>query len=869
VNHSIFRLSFFVLFSFFATQVHAQTPQQIDSLIQVVNNPSSTFDDKINTLDYLAWDVYMYTKPDSAIFFAKQIVELGKKEQQPFVVTNGISIQAVAHKTLGNYPKAIELNEMAFRIYDEMTQSKDSLTHLKGLNGKAASRGNMGNLYRNMGDHEQALKCYGETMSYTYEVMKIMGSKSGKRQKMSLANSFINTGAVYIYQHKWKLAAEANTKALELFIELQDDDAQASAYRNLGMIAESDLDYETALSYYEKCLKLRENKKDKTNMASVYNSLAVLYLKIDKTDASIEWNLKSLQVARELNAPVATRDACEGLYHAYRAKEEWKEAENYLLEALSINERLLEINFPILSEKEREYLFEMVLAEYASFYSFAINRKGQQSGLNEKAYSLLVRNKGMLLRSTGSMQKRIIASNNEELKKWYKEWLVIRNRIADLYSNNENTEALEAEANALEKKMIQSSAEFGKFWSINQNAWMEVQEKLKPHEAAVEFIAYRDRYIDNDFDQYAAIVIRKGITQPQIVQLCGGKQLLELIKSAGTNSTSAVPVIYGSKAKPNAALYTLIWEAIDPHLKNISTVYYAPDGWLHKLSFAAFQNKEGKFLSDVYRLHCLSNTQNLVQTPMPFSTKGTAHVYGGIDYGKAKGQEIWNYLPGTEQEAATIAKMLGKQKYAVKHFSGLAASEEDFKTNSSTANILHLATHGFFFPDPQSRYQDEQKSRSIEKEIAFRGNSSEGRTRFLINPNPLMRSGLVLANANQVWGVDTLTGKEDGVLTAMEISTLDLQSVRLLVLSACETGLGDIKGSEGVYGLQRAFKLAGVQSMIISLWQVPDQETSEFMILFYKSLIKNKNIAQAFHMAQNSMREKYDPYYWAAFVLVE
>jgi CHAT domain-containing protein/tetratricopeptide (TPR) repeat protein len=835
----------------------------------VLNNTATTFDDKISTLDYLAWDVYMYTIPDSAIFFGKQIVELGKQQQLPFVVTNGLSIQAVAMKTLGNYPKAIELNEMSFRIYDEMTQSKDSLTHLKGLSGKAASRGNMGNLYRNMGDHEQALKCYAETMTYTYEVMKIMGDKSGKRQKMSLANSYINMGAAYIYQHKWKQAEEANKKALEVFIELQDEDAQASAYRNLGMIAESNLDYQTALAHYEKCLKLRENKKDKTNMASIYNSLAVLYFKLDKVEASIEWNLKSLQIARELKAPVATRDACEGLYHAYRKTENWKEAETYLREALAINERLLEINFPILSEKEREYLFEMVLAEYAAFYSFSLSRNGQQAGLNEKTYALVVRNKGMLLRSTSAMQKRIIASDNEELKKWYKEWMDIRNRIADLYSNNENTEALEAEANTLEKKMIGSSSEFGKFWSINENSWSEVQQHLKSNEAAVEFIAYRDRYIDNDFDQYAAIVIRKGMTQPQLVQLCGGKQLLELIKTAGTNSTSAVPLMYGTKNKSNTALYALIWEAIDPHLKGISTVYYSPDGWLHKLSFAAIQNKEGNYLSDVYQLNCLNNTQSLLQNPTPFSGKANAHVYGGIDYGKAKGQEIWNYLPGTEQEAVAIAKMLEKQKFSVKHFSGLQATEEDFKTNSTSANILHLATHGFFFPDPQARYRDEQNSRSIEKEIAFRGNSSEGRTRFLINPNPLMRSGLVLANANQVWGIDTLSDKEDGVLTALEISTLDLHAVRLLVLSACETGLGDIKGSEGVYGLQRAFKLAGVQSMIISLWQVPDKETSEFMILFYKSLLKSKNISKAFQSAQKMMRAKYDPYYWAAFVLVE
>jgi CHAT domain-containing protein len=132
-----------------------------------------------------------------------------------------------------------------------------------------------------------------------------------------------------------------------------------------------------------------------------------------------------------------------------------------------------------------------------------------------------------------------------------------------------------------------------------------------------------------------------------------------------------------------------------------------------------------------------------------------------------------------------------------------------------------------------------------------------------------MRSGIILAHANDVWSRDALSEGEDGILTAQEVSNLDLLKLKLVVLSACETGLGDIKGTEGVYGLQRAFKMAGVKYIIMSLWQVPDKETSEYMITFYEKLIKVKDIRKAFSETQKEMRIKYDPYYWGAFVLIE
>lgn len=193
-------------------------------------------------------------------------------------------------------------------------------------------------------------------------------------------------------------------------------------------------------------------------------------------------------------------------------------------------------------------------------------------------------------------------------------------------------------------------------------------------------------------------------------------------------------------------------------------------------------------------------------------------------------------------------------------YSGKQATEEAFKklSGNNSPRVLHIASHGFFFPDPKKQNLNEF--------------GDESQQVFRSSDNPLNRAGLLLAGANRVWKGDTLpVNVEDGILTAYEVSNVSLNNTELVVLSACETGLGDIKGSEGVFGLQRAFKMAGAAYLLMSLWKVPDTETTELMTKFYSTWFSGKTIPEAFHQTQTYMKSKYpnDPYKWAAFVLVE
>lgn len=172
--------------------------------------------------------------------------------------------------------------------------------------------------------------------------------------------------------------------------------------------------------------------------------------------------------------------------------------------------------------------------------------------------------------------------------------------------------------------------------------------------------------------------------------------------------------------------------------------------------------------------------------------------------------------------------------------------------------IPHFATHGYFFSDSR---QAASALPALE-EISFKSSG-----------NPLLRSGLILAGAQQVWTTGKPpAGREDGVLTAYEISLMNLPGAELVVLSACERGLGDIENNEGVYGLQRAFKIAGAKYIVMNLWKVNDQTTRECMTDFYAQwLQKGLGIPEAFRNAQRTMRTKYpgEAYHWAGFVLVE
>jgi CHAT domain-containing protein len=251
----------------------------------------------------------------------------------------------------------------------------------------------------------------------------------------------------------------------------------------------------------------------------------------------------------------------------------------------------------------------------------------------------------------------------------------------------------------------------------------------------------------------------------------------------------------------------------------------------------------------------LGSTKELIEIKKETSKNSTIALFGNINYGKninndrikLQGRNSnFNVLPYSKNEVNGIKSIFeAKVGKKVSVFTQNLASEEKFrKLNGQKIDIIHIATHGFYdvFGSALSGIDDNS------------------------NDNVLLKSGLAFSNANN----NSTNTKNDGILNSFEISQMDLSNVDLIVLSACETGLGSDKGNEGVFGLQRVFKLAGAKSMIVSLWQVPDQSTSELMVHFYEFYLNGFSKKESLVKAQNEIKKKYKlPFFWAGFMLIE
>jgi CHAT domain-containing protein len=372
------------------------------------------------------------------------------------------------------------------------------------------------------------------------------------------------------------------------------------------------------------------------------------------------------------------------------------------------------------------------------------------------------------------------------------------------------------------------------------------------------------------------------------IPLCEETQLKELfaiIKDKGAaEQTKNLYDDFG------AELYTTLWQPLEKELAGVKTVFYAASGLLHKIAFAAIPvtgnsgDKDRIRLGDRYDLNLVSSTREVVNRGKTKTvTPDYAVIYGGLEYngtaeimqemargyktderlasapgrGFTPGSVEWPFLPGSESESLNIQQLLKGQHISTTLYAKQEGNEESFKNlDRSKTALLHLATHGFFLEDL------EQEDRNLIQRLGG-GSPNAGK-------NPLLRSGLMLSGSNNAWNGSPVEGVEDGILTADEIARLNLMGTELVVLSACQTGLGDVDNSEGVFGLQRAFKLAGVETLIMSLWKVDDYATSALMTVFYGEWLGGKSKQAAFKEAQRQVRAEYpQPFYWAAFVMMD
>lgn len=485
------------------------------------------------------------------------------------------------------------------------------------------------------------------------------------------------------------------------------------------------------------------------------------------------------------------------------------------------------------------------------------------------AYNSTLLYKGLLQNTQKTVSEYIANSNDKRLKEQFNELEIIRGKkeldeftYEESIQNQIRTSELELSIlENLSKKKVLADLEI---------TWDDVRKKLGKKDVAIEFIEInKQECFDRSAFCYGALILRKDYKHPIFIEL-GSKEeidknieaLLHLI-----NSGSRLSVSRWNMASEQ--LYKFIWGKLVDYINPMDNVYFSTDGLMHKTPIELLSDGTGNYANEKYNMFRLSSTREICKK----KKEGIANVvlYGGLLYDvKPQGHEVdsleafqryenssirsgWNYLPASETEVDSISKLLVSKGIQVTKRKGLDGTEESFKELSGQVfSILHIATHGFYFPQNEVRYLDFFQSQ--------------------IDISPMKRSGLMMTAGQNAWlGIDNIEQEHDGILTSEEIASVDLSNVGMVVLSACQTGLGDIDtGAEGVYGIQRAFKLAGVQSLLMSLWKVDDNATSYMMREFYSSMLSGETKHNAFKIAQEKVRNKYpNPFYWAGFIMLD
>jgi CHAT domain-containing protein/Flp pilus assembly protein TadD len=823
---------------------------------------------------------------------------------------------AIVYDVMGEYGEAEPIYQEVLNIR-EQSAGRESVTFANTLV-------NLSGLYLNLGNYEQA-EAYGLEAKGIRE--RLLGDKHP-----DYGMSLISLGNLYYLTSNNTRAKNLYLEAKAIYEAQEELDlyTYVDLLLNLGALYFQFNELELAEQYYNEAASLESEYigTDHQDYAIILNSLAVIYEytgRLSKAEKNLNQALAIL-IDNDQENGVDYGYYLQNLGDVYFSQNKIQLSKDIQQQALAILASHLSKNHPrylrglravaeseqylqnyqaaedalrALGELEEKgltsatrHFSEEELANYTEdykknlYYYFAFAEK--HPPLADLAYDKIMVYKGFLLQA--ALQLNQLAILDTTTNSMYKELRDINRELAAQYASplevQENVERLETEASLLEKALIRRTADFGN--AVQQVTWKEVQNQLQPAEVSIEFIQYPSGSGSTRKSmKYAALLLAKDTQKPVFIPLFSESSLDSLLYNKVESTSVMINSLY-SKETPENVLHQLIWEPISKEinkLERIERIYYSPSGLLHRINLGAIPAPDGKTLSRKYELYALGSTRQLV---VPGSSKNgknplsVAALYGGISYGDIKVEGLtttetintsrrgdqgemnpgntdgyWKGLPWTEVEITTAKDLLVEAGYETQMLMKEEATEASLKTFgeiSRSPGILHLATHGFFFPDPEEI--------AGEDDLAFRASERS-----------MIRSGLVLADGNYAWetGRPRSQGGEDGILTAYEVSKMDLKETELVILSACETGLGDIKGTEGVYGLQRAFKIAGARYLIMTLWQIPDFQAQAFMTTFYLAwLEEGKTIPEAFRAAQAYMQARYqDPFLWAGFVLLE
>ena len=782
--------------------------------------------------------------------------------------SNTINDLGNLYKDAGDYGKSENYLKQAAEIRKKVLGEKSSLY--------GVSLNNLGSLYEQIGDFDKAATYYENAIANWRQSLgdnhPLIATGTN-----NLAGLFVKYGG---FEQAIKLYAVALTIAEKVYG--QKHEKYITTLSNIGNLYRQMNKPDEAEKYLAKSVALGKETLGENNLHYIFSTNNLGLVKMDKKQYTESEKL----MLQALNSSTATLGSKHkytntllfNLGMLYSKQQNTEKAGNYLRQSLSITLDRVDKVFPALNDKDKTNFYATVESDFEYFNFFAAENIGRSPSLAGDMFNYAIATKALLLNTSNKIKKRILSSGDVALIELYQEWRSKKNKLAQVWqmSNVEKTKAgvdenaLENEVNALEQKLSTSSELFAESKEQKRYTWKDIQKNLKPDEAAIEIMRFRRFSFEfTDTVYYAAIIIKPGLTAPELVLFRNGNHLEK--RAAKVYKNSIENYIYDTMS------YAAYWKPIASKLKNVSKVFVSPDGIFNQININSLLNPVSKkYLIEELQIRQVTNTKDILALPKREAIRN-AIMLGFPDYKsypvdrfqinnvpdelplsdsvkRSFTNSAISPLPGTLSEVTAVADVFKARNIETQIVTGLRANESFLKKVESPS-VLHIATHGFFLSDPKS-----------EKE--------GGRGAFLgfdlakVDENPLLRSGILLAGAEKTFSGEKPPA-EDGVLSAYEAMTLNLDATQLVVLSACETGLGEVKNGEGVYGFQRALIIAGAEAVVMSLWKVSDQVTQELMIEFYKYWTDNRTKREAFLLAQNKIRQAHpEPYYWAPFVMI-
>ena len=681
----------------------------------------------------------------------------------------------------------------------------------------------------------------------------------------------------------------------------------ARTYQTLGAYAKAESIYERALAIQEKALG-----PDHPDVAQSLNNLAGLYYaqgEYGKAEPLCERALAIQERALGPDHPdVATTLTNLGMVRVAMHLPE--PGFSLLQRALRIEDEVIDQIFSMASEQGKFAYLRTIAPTYDMFQSLVLGELSADPATVRAALNAALRRKGAVLDALAQERRALLAATEPEAVETARKFQEVASHLASLTlagAGELSTDvyrarlaALATEKEHLEKALARQSTAYAAGQRSRTANVEKVAQMLPSSSALVEYVLFdafnfHTRETENRWApaRYVAFVLPATATEPVLVDLGEAEPIdqavhefrQEVADAAQTIALAGEAEAEHRLAAKGKSVYQLAIAPLRAAIRANKELYLAPEGELNLIPFGVLQDEEGRYLIETHKLNYVSSGRDLLRYNETEATGSGTVLLGDPDYDgdrpEAEAESeldkpdnprsrdlrsaTWPALPGTRREVEALAAILGSDSVGL--YLGAQAKEDTVKQVKSP-RILHLATHGFFL---------EEQDKSTWREGVIRGFSDSGLSLRVPESieNPLLRSGLVFAGANQLGRQDALEGGEDGILTALEVSSIPLWGTDLVVMSACQTGVGETRRGEGVFGLRRAFQLAGARTVVMSLWSVPDEETATLMGDFYRRMAagegKSRSLQNAMLAQMRSRREQHGaahPFYWGAFVSV-